>query len=128
MAGTKETGAKRKVAGTKVAGTKVAGTKVAGTKWQVQRWRVQRWRVRKWATKVAGTKVAGTRVVGYHYLPVWVHKPITEQGTAFSLVPAAIDSVLWKEMNISAGDAESMLLFLEDTRNNLKGIIELEPF
>lgn len=90
-------------------GTKVDSTKVAGT-------------------KVAGNKVAATRVAGYHYLPVWVHKPITDQGAAFNLVPAAIDSVYWNKMNISAGDAESMLLFLEDTRNNLKGVIELEPF
>lgn len=66
-------------------------------------------------------------MTGYHYLPVWVHKPRTDQGATFSLVPAAIDSVFWKEMNITTVDAESMLLFLEDTRKNLKGVIELEP-
>jgi poly-gamma-glutamate synthesis protein (capsule biosynthesis protein) len=72
-------------------------------------------------------KSGSTRIAGYHYLPVWVHKPLTDRGTAFRLVPAAVDSIHWKELGISGSDAESMLLFLEDTRKNLEGIVELEP-
>jgi poly-gamma-glutamate synthesis protein (capsule biosynthesis protein) len=72
-------------------------------------------------------KSSSTRVVDYHYLPVWVHKPLTDRGADFRLVPAAVDSIYWQEKGISNSDAESMLLFLEDTRKNLEGIIELEP-
>ena len=71
-------------------------------------------------------KSDSTRVAGYHYLPVWVHKPLTDRGADFRLVPAAVDSVYWEEMGISNSDAESMQLFLEDTRKNLEGIVELD--
>jgi poly-gamma-glutamate capsule biosynthesis protein CapA/YwtB (metallophosphatase superfamily) len=68
-----------------------------------------------------------TTVNGYGYLPVWVHKPETEKGTDFRLVPAAVDTSLYLNLDISAEDAKMMQLFLEDTRKNLEGIIELEP-
>ena len=116
LAGTKKSGVEEvspKEAGTEVSDTRETGAREVSYK--------------AFVTKDIGKDMTVTRVTGYHYLPIWVHKPITDQGATFSLVPAAIDSVFWEEMNISAGDAESMLLFLEDTRNNLKGVIELKP-
>ena len=61
----------------------------------------------------------------FKYLPVWVHKPITDKGTAFSLVPANIDSVYWNKMKITPQDAELMKIFLDDTRKNIKEIPEV---
>lgn len=69
-------------------------------------------------------KTDSTKIIAYNYLPIWVHKPETVNGTAFSLIPAAVDSSLWKKLSISEEEAESMKLFLEDTRKNLTGIPE----
>ncbi len=69
-------------------------------------------------------KSDSTRLVDYGYLPVWVHKAATPRGTAFSLVPAATDSIHYESMGITPGDAKKMKLFLEDTRNNLTGVPE----
>jgi poly-gamma-glutamate capsule biosynthesis protein CapA/YwtB (metallophosphatase superfamily) len=72
-------------------------------------------------------KTDSTRISDYSFLPVWVHKPKTEKGTAFSLVPASIDSTYWEKMLITPNDATSMKLFLNDTRSNLPGVNEAEP-
>lgn len=72
-------------------------------------------------------KNGSTDITGYGYMPVWVHKPETEKGTDFRLVPAAVDTTLYHDLDISAEDAKMMQLFLEDTRNNLEGIPEIDP-
>lgn len=70
---------------------------------------------------------AGTRVARHGYLPVWVHKPNTEKGPLFSLVPAAIDSVNYATMDLSPDDLILMRRFLSDTRMHLWGVDEVEP-
>ncbi|MDA3821053.1 MAG: CapA family protein [Bacteroidales bacterium] len=72
-------------------------------------------------------KTDSTRITDYAYLPVWVHKPETEKGTAFSLVPAAMDSTHWEKMLLTPDDATSMKLFLRDTRENLPETKEVHP-
>lgn len=69
-------------------------------------------------------KSDSTRMTGYSYLPIWVHKAKTKKGTAFSLVPAAMDSAFFRTMLITAEDASAMQTFLQDTRENLEGVPE----
>jgi hypothetical protein len=71
-------------------------------------------------------KNGSTGITGYGYIPVWVHKPETEKGTDFRLVPAAVDTLLYRDLDIGPEDAKMMQLFLEDTRKNLGGITEFE--
>ncbi|MEX0986012.1 MAG: CapA family protein [Bacteroidales bacterium] len=70
-------------------------------------------------------KSDSTRITDYSYLPVWVHKPVTEKGTAFSLVPATMDSLSLEQLNFTQVDLQQMNIFLDDTRGNLKGVKEL---
>jgi len=70
---------------------------------------------------------AGTRVARHGYLPVWVHKPETEKGPLFSLVPAAVDSMNYATMDLSPDDLILMRRFLSDTRMHLWGVDEVEP-
>jgi len=72
-------------------------------------------------------KTDSTKITDHNYLPVWVHKAEKEAGTAFSLVPAAIDSTYWEEILITSDDATSMKRFLKDTRENLAGQKEVDP-
>lgn len=69
-------------------------------------------------------KSDSTRMTDYSYLPIWVHKAKTAKGTAFSLVPAAMDSTFFRTMRITPEDATAMKTFLEDTRGNLEGVPE----
>lgn len=69
-------------------------------------------------------KTDRTRMKEYSYLPIWVHKAKTSKGTAFSLVPAAMDSTFFSTMLITPDDATAMKTFLEDTRGNLEGVPE----
>ncbi len=71
-------------------------------------------------------KSDSTRIIDYNYLPVYVHKPFNENGVAFSLVPAAMDSTYYEELKFTNDDVEQMNLFLEDTRENLKGNTEAD--
>jgi poly-gamma-glutamate synthesis protein (capsule biosynthesis protein) len=71
-------------------------------------------------------KGESTRIIDYSYLPVWVYKAETEKGNQFTLVPANADSMLLQKLNMPPADAESMQLFLKDTRENLKGTGELK--
>ncbi|MFC2089940.1 CapA family protein [Bacteroidota bacterium] len=64
------------------------------------------------------------RIMKYNYLPVWVHKAVTDEGTAFCLIPANIDASAWNTLLLTPEDAESMKTFLNDTRKNLPGIPE----
>ncbi len=69
-------------------------------------------------------KSDSTYITDYSYLPIWVYKPQLKNGTAFQLIPAAIDSSMQSEIKMESTDVKKMLLFLEDTRNNLEGNIE----
>ena len=71
-------------------------------------------------------KTDSTRITDTNYYPVYVHKPILEKGTAFSLVPAAIDSAYFGQLRITGNDAAEMKEFLMDTRENLKGAREAD--
>ncbi|MFC2080323.1 CapA family protein [Bacteroidota bacterium] len=71
-------------------------------------------------------KTDSTRIVDYNYLPIWVHKPVNKKGTAFSLVPAAIDSTTWKQMMFTSEDEQSIGQFLNDTKENLPDINEVQ--
>lgn len=66
-------------------------------------------------------KSDSTYIKDYSYLPLWVHKPQLENGIAFSLVPAAIDSLTYTELKMKPADIKLMKQFLNDTRSNLKG-------
>jgi len=70
----------------------------------------------------------GTRVAGHGYLPLWVYKPHTEKGTLFTLVPAATPPSTFTEYPMKADDVIKMKQFLEDTRSNLAGTREVEPY
>jgi len=69
----------------------------------------------------------GTRIARHAYLPVWVHKPVTEKGTLFTLVPASIDSVTSSALRLSQDDLIKMRRFLTDTRMHLWGVDEVDP-
>ncbi len=73
-------------------------------------------------------KSDSTRMTNFSYLPTWVHKANTTKGTAFSLIPAAIDSSFFRSLLITAEDATAMKTFLEDTRENLEGVPERTLF
>jgi poly-gamma-glutamate synthesis protein (capsule biosynthesis protein) len=57
----------------------------------------------------------------FAYLPVWVWKPLTKEGTRFTLVPANLDSSSGILSTMSTEDRHKMGLFLEDTRLQMKG-------
>lgn len=67
-----------------------------------------------------------TTIADYHYLPIWVHKPKTPLGIAFSLIPAASDSARCSELNMSTDAFNKKELFLKDTRGNLPGVPEAD--
>lgn len=69
-----------------------------------------------------------TKIIDYNYLPVWVHKPITPSGTAFQLIPAALDKEHYDELMINDEDALKIKEFVEDTRQNLTGIPEVQLY
>lgn len=71
-------------------------------------------------------KTDSTYITDYSYLPVWVHKPQNMKGTAFQLVPAAIDSAKQVEIGMDSTAAKTMMQFLKDTRENLSGNKELD--
>ena len=73
-------------------------------------------------------KTDSTRMTNYSYLPTWVHKANTTRGTAFSLVPAAIDSSFYRTLLITPEDAAAMKTFLDDTRENLEDVPEQALF
>lgn len=66
-------------------------------------------------------------VAGFAYLPLWVWKPVTKQGTLFTLLPASIEPGKMKEIGMPVQDMEKMRLFLEDTRGHLNGCREVVP-
>ena len=68
-----------------------------------------------------------THVLDYGYLPVWVYKPKTSNGTLFTLVPANADSLSYPRATMGSEDKKSMDLFLKDTRSQLTGIQEIKP-
>lgn len=70
----------------------------------------------------------GIRIENHAYLPVWVYKPITKQGALFTLVPAAADPEALQPYSLSAEDRNKMNQFLTDTRANLGGQKEVEPY
>ena len=69
----------------------------------------------------------GTEVKDYGYLPLWVYKPRTKQGTLFTLVPAAAPPSTLTSYPMSVDDMTGMKQFLEDTRTNLEGVREISP-
>jgi poly-gamma-glutamate capsule biosynthesis protein CapA/YwtB (metallophosphatase superfamily) len=71
-------------------------------------------------------KSDSTYVSDYSYLPIWVYKPQTKLGTAFQLVPAAIDSAMQVELEMDSESIKSMTRFLKDTRDNLAGNPEMD--
>lgn len=71
-------------------------------------------------------KSDSTYLSDYSYLPIWVHKPTTKHGTAFQLIPAAIDTAMQVELGMDAASIKSMELFLKDTRDNLAGNPEMD--
>jgi len=70
----------------------------------------------------------GATVAGHAYLPLWVYKPTTKKGTMFTLVPASVHPDSVPEFRMSAGERSKMSQFLEDTRANLQGHREVEPY
>ncbi|HER08900.1 MAG TPA: CapA family protein [Bacteroides sp.] len=70
---------------------------------------------------------ADTRIARHAYLPVWVHKPQTEKGTLFTLVPAAVDSAVSSALDVSREDYIHLKRFHTDTRMHLWGVGEVEP-
>ena len=68
-----------------------------------------------------------TAVSEYAYLPIWVYKPVTEKGTQFQLMPAALDSATAKKLHFPDEDYALMKTFLNDTRTNLTGHPEIFP-
>ncbi len=68
-----------------------------------------------------------TAVSEYAYLPIWVYKPVSESGTQFQLMPAAIDSATANKLHIPDEDYTLMKTFLNDTRTNLTGHPEVFP-
>ncbi len=67
-------------------------------------------------------------VAGHAFLPLWVHKPTTKEGTLFTLVPAAADSSLMPQLRLSTEARFKMNQFLMDTRANLTGHREVMPY
>lgn len=70
----------------------------------------------------------GRRIENPGYLPVWVHKPVTKNGTLFTLVPAALESGSVQIPGLTGPDRSMMEQFLLDTRATLYGIREVEPY
>jgi len=70
----------------------------------------------------------GAKITGHAYLPIWVYKPLTKKGTLFTLMPASIDPASLPENPMSKEDISKMSQFLEDTRTNLFGNREVEPY
>ncbi len=70
----------------------------------------------------------GVNISSHAYLPVWVYKPITKKGTMFTLVPASVDPASVPDFRMSSKDSTLMSQFLKDTRANLKGNKEVEPY
>jgi hypothetical protein len=67
-------------------------------------------------------------IVNSGYLPIWVHKPLTKDGTMFTLVPAAVDSSSNSQFQMTTEEKNKMSQFLKDTRANLNGQREVEPY
>jgi len=71
-------------------------------------------------------KSDSTYITDYSYLPIWVYKPRNNYGTAFQLLPAAIDSAWQAELDMDTTAAASMMQFVKDTRENLEGNKEMD--
>ncbi len=72
-------------------------------------------------------KETGTEIAGYGFLPIWVHKPVTEEGTLFTLVPAAVDPDSIPALQMTGDEVIRMKQFLQDTRSLLEGNREIQP-
>ncbi len=72
--------------------------------------------------------IHGTEIADHAFLPIWVYKPSTEQGSLFTLLPASIAPDSIKEYPLSEGDRSKMLQFLKDTRTLLSGQREVNPY
>lgn len=68
-----------------------------------------------------------TEVANHGYLPLWVWKPHSEQGTRFTLVPANLEPEVIDSLEMSIEDQSKMTRFLLDTRVNLDGHGEIVP-
>ncbi|MEN8158270.1 MAG: CapA family protein, partial [Bacteroidota bacterium] len=73
-------------------------------------------------------EVETVEISSFGYLPLWVYKPVTKKGTLFTLVPASADSASVPGLRMSDEERRKMSQFLEDTRNNLEGHWEVEPY
>jgi len=62
----------------------------------------------------------GSEIGSFAYLPVWVWKPHTKNGTSFTLVPANMDESYISQVGLSETDKNLMLRFLNDTRIRLR--------
>ncbi len=67
-------------------------------------------------------------IASFGYLPLWVYKPTAKKGTMFTLVPASVHPDSVPEFRMSAEERSKMSQFLEDTRANLQGHREVEPY
>jgi poly-gamma-glutamate synthesis protein (capsule biosynthesis protein) len=70
----------------------------------------------------------GTQIESHAFLPFWVYKPTTPQGTLFTLVPASLEPDSLTVHPMTAADRAKMKLFLKDTRTHLSGQKEVEPY
>jgi len=77
---------------------------------------------------VKGVNGNGRDIVNSGYLPIWVHKPLKKEGTMFTLVPAAVDSSSNPQFQMTTEEKNKMSQFLKDTRANLNGQREVEPY
>jgi poly-gamma-glutamate synthesis protein (capsule biosynthesis protein) len=68
-----------------------------------------------------------TEVADHAFLPFWVYKPTTKQGTQFTLLPAAVDTGFISRIAMPEEDVRKMKRFLQDTREILAGRKEVEP-
>ncbi len=74
--------------------------------------------------KLELVKTEKTNIAGYSYLPVWVHKSLTEGKQLFRLIPANMPEDRYESLNLTEEDREKFEQFKTDTRIHLKNIPE----